>query len=127
MDLSKGDMLIFAGEGALGTWTRYFGTRTRAALKMRLRKERAHGDRWASLWIEEPETADAGRPDAKVYARLDDDFAPIERRGLLPEQIETDLASEAARALGRRRVQSDAAQIASRENGRKGGRPLNKR
>ncbi len=46
MDFSKGDMLIQSGEGDVGTFARYYGLRTRRAIKARLTKERVHGDRW---------------------------------------------------------------------------------
>ncbi len=120
MDLSKGDMLIFAGEGTRGTWTRYYGLRTRRAILARLTRERAHGDRWASAWIEAPLYQDT---DGTVYAELDAEFSCTDIRCIRPDEIRTDPASEAARALGRAKAGSRKAQTASRVNGAKGGRP----
>jgi hypothetical protein len=43
----KGDVVIVSGEGTFGTAERYTGKKTDRAIKLRLTKERAHGDRWA--------------------------------------------------------------------------------
>jgi len=121
MDLSKGDMLIFAGEGERGTWERYYGSRTRRALRARLTRERCHGDRWAQLWIEETRIADRGSPESAVYTMLDDDMRPVNIRSVCSGDIHTDPAREAARILGASRSKRKAR--ASAENGKKGGRP----
>lgn len=43
---------IVSGEGERGTAEEYAGKRTVTAIKTRLAKERAHGDRWARVEIE---------------------------------------------------------------------------
>lgn len=50
MDL-EGRILILSGEGNNGTFKEYAGKRTEQALKSRLTKERAGGDRWAKAYI----------------------------------------------------------------------------
>ncbi len=128
MDLSKGDMLIFAGEGTRGTWTRYYGLRTRRAILARLTRERAHGDRWASVWISAKAEGliESGELIGSVYVQLNSAFEPDDMRSIIPGQIQTDPASEAARTLGRAKTGSRKAQAASRANGAKGGRPRRK-
>lgn len=42
---------IVSGEGEVGTVEVYTGTRTDRAIKMRLTRERCHGDRWARAMI----------------------------------------------------------------------------
>lgn len=43
----KGDIVIVSGEGEQGTAELYKGKNTGRAIKARLTKEKAHGDRWA--------------------------------------------------------------------------------
>ena len=43
---------IISGEGEIGTREDYTGKRTVRALRSRLTKERAHGDRWAYAEID---------------------------------------------------------------------------
>lgn len=46
--IEKGNAItIVSGEGEIGTLEAYKGKRTIRAIKMRLTKERCHGDRWA--------------------------------------------------------------------------------
>ena len=57
--LADGDNIyITSGEGDLGTTEEYGGKRTLAAIKARVRKERADGDRWATAKIYSHQTAD---------------------------------------------------------------------
>lgn len=42
---------ILAGEGEEGRFKLYSGTRTLRALKMRITKEKVHGDRWARAYV----------------------------------------------------------------------------
>ena len=46
----QGDLLIVSGEGDCGTEEDYHGAQTVSAIKMRLKKERCGGDRWA--WVD---------------------------------------------------------------------------
>jgi len=46
-DKDKGKITILSGEGECGTREAYTGKHTTRALKLRLAKERCHGDRWA--------------------------------------------------------------------------------
>ncbi len=48
---SENKMVIFSGEGEDGTFEEYDGERTVGAIKKRIKKESAAGDRWASAWI----------------------------------------------------------------------------
>jgi len=114
MDLTKGDMIIISGEGdGEGTIERYEGKREPAAIRSRLSRERAGGDRWADAWIEEP-----GRDDGsgnKVYGKLGKGLDEItHERSIDEDDIEVNPAAQLA--AGHKRPQSAA-------NGAKGGRP----
>ena len=118
MDLTKGDMLIFSGEGEAGTIERYEGARTAKAIRARLSRERVKGDRWASAWIEAPELDDgSGRT---AYVKLGTDLEPTsELRAIDPAAIRVNPAAALAAA---KRGRSPASAI----NGARGGRPTKK-
>ena len=73
-ELDTLDIIILSGDSLSGTWERYRGERTNHALKLRLTKERANGERWASAWIEAKTVEDKGHPGAKVYLEMDRDL-----------------------------------------------------
>jgi hypothetical protein len=50
LDLSA-RIIIHSGEGEDGSLEEYTGKRTERAIKLRLTRERCHGDRWARAWI----------------------------------------------------------------------------
>lgn len=114
--------LIFSGEGDRGTWDPYTGTDSERALKSRLTKERAGGDRWASIWRKtDMEDRRTGWP---VYEQFDPDTGEVlDNRSIEPD--EELLVDMAAATLGRKggSAKTEAKQAASRENGKKGGRP----
>ena len=60
-------ILIQSGEGETGTVEVYSGKRTSRAIKTRLTKERACGDRWAKAWILSHDNADG----QEVYRDFD--------------------------------------------------------
>jgi len=97
MDLSKCDVLIQSGEGDRGRFARYYGLRTRKALRARLTRERCEGDRWAVLWASDQTPDQYG---LRTYVMLDDDLQPRDQRQLTEEDIDTDPRSEAVRSLG---------------------------
>lgn len=114
LDLTTGSMLIISGEGTgAGIIERYEGARTARAISSRLSRERAHGDRWAEVWIEEPERA----PD--TYGKLGRGLDEIVDERTIPASSISD--NPAGRLAAMKRGKSDA----SRENGKKGGRPKN--
>lgn len=45
--LESHEIRILSGEGELGTFAPYEGKKTVRALKLRMARERCHGDRWA--------------------------------------------------------------------------------
>ncbi|MGD9938604.1 MAG: hypothetical protein AB7T74_02260 [Clostridia bacterium] len=117
MNLEKGDMLIFSGEGDQGAWERYFGSRTEKSIRSKLSRERCGGDRWASAWIELDGLEDAGYPGAPVYGELGRDLNEIVHQRAVPaDWIKENPAAKLA-ALKRGRS------TASAENGKLGGRP----
>ncbi len=122
MDLTKGDMVIFSGEGDNGTFERYYGARTPKAIRSRLSRERAHGDRWASAWISDGSIEDNGYPGVPVYIELDRDLDATtgRMRALTPETIKE---NPAARLAASKRGRS----VASSRNGAAGGRPTAER
>ena len=63
----ESEIVILSGEGEIGTFERYTGTRTSRAIKSQLTKERCRDDRWAKayIYLHESETGD-------VYANLED-------------------------------------------------------
>lgn len=115
MDLEKGDMLIFSGEGTHGSWERYFGVRSKAAIRSKLSREREGGARWASCWIED------GRVDVvtgdKVYDRLDTDLESVVNEQSVPESLIRE--NPAAKLATLKRGRSPA----SAKNAKKAGRP----
>ncbi len=116
MDLTTGTILIFSGEGDEGTWERYEGARTLKAIRSRLSRERCHGDRWASAWIEEPSMEDQGYPGVPVYVELDRDLHATtgKMRAVPTEQIRINPAAQ---------LRAGKTNRASAENGKLGGRP----
>lgn len=113
MNLDTGDMVIFSGEGDIGTFERYYGARTAKAIRSKLSRERCGGDRWASAWIETG-SDDLGRT---VYGKLGRDLAEIiDQRSIERDDI---IDNPAARLAAGKRGKSSA----SAENGKKGGRP----
>jgi hypothetical protein len=117
MDLSKGDMLIFSGEGDDGAWERYYGKRDKAAIRRKLSRERCGGDRWASAWIELEGLEDAGYPGEKVYGELGVDLDEIPRQRAVPAAIIRENPAAMLRA--------GKSNPAAAENGKLGGRPKN--
>lgn len=115
MDLTKGDMLIMSGEGTgEGTIERYEGARTIKAIRARLSRERAGGDRWAEAWIDM--LIDDSYGDT-VYGKLNADLGEIiDQRAIPASAIRTNPAA----ILGRkgRAVNSPAQQAASRAAGK---------
>jgi hypothetical protein len=111
MDLNTGDMVIMSGEGTgEGTIERYEGKRTPAAIRSRLSRERAGGDRWADAWIETRRG---------VYGKLSKGLDElVDRRSIPAAAIRVNPA--AILAAGHARPKSAA-------NGAKGGRPAGKR
>ena len=106
MDLTKGDMLIISGEGdGPGAIERYEGARAAKAIRSRLSRERAGGDRWAHAWIGGDGT----------YAKLGTD---LESTGDQREIDESDIRVNPAAQL-----RSGKPNPASATNGAKGGRP----
>ena len=118
--------LIFSGEGDRGTWEAYTGTESEKAFKSRLTKERAGGDRWASIWRKtDMEDRRTGWP---VYEKFDPDTGEVlDNRSIEPD--EELLVNIEAAILGRKggKSRSRFKQAASRENGKKGGRPKKER
>lgn len=115
MDLAKGDMLIFSGEGDSGTWERYEGKREAKAIRSRLSRERCDGDRRADAWIELSGLQDAGYPGAKVYGKLGRDLDEIvAQRAVRESEIKINPAAM---------LRSGKTNSASAANGAKGGRP----
>lgn len=110
MDLTNSTILILSGEGTTGTWERYEGARTPKAIRSRLSRERCHGDRWASVWIE------AG--DGPWYVELDRTC-----RGLTGRTRE--VPDEAIRHNPAAILRAGKPNPASAENGKRGGRPRN--
>ena len=51
IDYLNNEIHIISGEGAIGTRELSTGKRTERAIKMRLTRERSHGDRWARCLI----------------------------------------------------------------------------
>jgi hypothetical protein len=80
MQAITGDLLIFSGEGDVGNWEHYHGSRTVRAIRSRLTKERAHGDRWATLWVSLPETDG-------VYGQLDAGLVEIVSERRVPDSV----------------------------------------
>lgn len=122
-----GDILIASGEGTgPGTFERYHGAHTARALKARLTKERAGGDRWAELWIEQPGLEDAGYPGTAVYGKLDPDLAAIAGLRAIPA---ASIRDNPAAILGQKggKSKSAAKTAASVANGKLGGAPPKKR
>jgi hypothetical protein len=124
------DILIMSGEGTgPGTIQRYYGPRTAAAIKARLTKERALGDRWATAWIELAESERHGDEYCFVYGQLDDGLELTgEERAIAESDIYVDISTAAA-LIGHkgRSVNSEAQKRASRTNGIYGGRPQGKK
>lgn len=115
MDLTKGDMLIFSGEGDAGTWERYEGKREAKAIRSRLSRERCGGDRWADAWIELPGLEDAGYPGVKVYGKLGRDLDEIVAQRAVPAgEIQINPAAM---------LRAGKPNPASAKNGANGGRP----
>jgi len=48
--LNLNNTVILSGEGEIGTYEMYEGKKTMSAIKSRLQKERAGGDRWAKAF-----------------------------------------------------------------------------
>jgi hypothetical protein len=114
MKLDKGDLLINSGEGTgAGTIERYEGKREPAAIRKRLSRERAGGDRWAFAWIELADMADgSGFP---VYGKLGTDLEEVlDMRAIDPARIRTNPAAQ---------LRAGKPNPASAANGRRGGRP----
>lgn len=108
MDLTKGDMLIFSGEGDVGTWERYEGARTPSAIRSRLTRERADGDRLASVWVET-------RPG--VYGKLGTGLDDILDERAVP--------ASAIRVNPAAQLRAGKPNPSSAANGARGGRPSN--
>jgi hypothetical protein len=124
MDITRGDMIILAGEGDQGRYHRYYGKRTHRAIRAALTREREHGARWARLWIENIDVTDEDYPDYRVYSELIDTDTRYELsqggRLIKNHEIITDPVREAARVLGS--TTSAKKKISSAENGKLGGR-----
>lgn len=116
MDLTKGDMLIASGEGAgAGKIERYYGARTERAIRSRLSRERCHGDRWASAYIELEGVEAVGRPGETVYGELGRDLNEIVgQRAISASAIHNNPAAQ---------LRAGKPNPASAANGVKGGRP----
>ena len=118
MDLTKGDMLIISGEGdGPGTIERYEGKRDAAAIRRRLSRERAGGDRWADAWIELPGVVDvvwgAAVPHA-VYGKLGRSLSDVvDQRAIELSAIHINPAAQ---------LRAGKPNPASATNGAKGGR-----
>lgn len=110
--------IIISGEGEEGTIKAYHGTDSPRAIKARLTKERAGGDRWARAY-RLMQVGDSMSDDVGVYGEIDGD----DIRSINIDDIEgaDDTISSAARALGS--IRSEKKAVAARENGKKGGRP----
>lgn len=76
----ESEIVILSGEGEIGTYELYAGTRTERAIKSRLTKEKCHGDRWAKayIYLHESETG-------SVYVNLEnaDDMRHIDKANVL--------------------------------------------
>lgn len=64
-----GPIAILSGEGSRGTWERYNGARAARAIRARLTRERAGGDRWARAYVYVGRDADG----APICRQLDGD------------------------------------------------------
>jgi len=124
MDLSKGRIAIFSGEGDTGSWKEYTGARTEQALKTRLTKERCHGQRWAYAYIETDRvnkyTGEAGYQEIRWEKNQYSEDVLMYGEMRTPDMTELN-AGAAAAALGR--MTSEKKKKSSRENGKKGGKP----
>jgi hypothetical protein len=117
MDLTTGDVLIISGEGeGSGAVERYYGKRDEAAIRRKLSRERASGDRWADAWIELDGLEDVGYPGERVYGKLGRDLDEIvDRRAVLASMIQNNPAAI---------LRAGKANPASAANGARGGRPI---
>lgn len=116
MDLTTGNILIISGEGeGLGTIERYYGKRDAASIRRKLSRERAHGDRWAEIWIELDGLEDAAYPGERVYGKLGRDLDEIVGQRAVPASSIRDNPAAMLRA-GKASPHSAA-------NGARGGRP----
>jgi hypothetical protein len=107
MDTDK-TILIISGEGTgSGTIERYEGARTAKAIRSRLSRERAKGDRWAAAWVQ---------VDGDLYDKLGTDLEPT---GQLRE-----IPASAIRLNPAAMLRAGKSNPASAANGLKGGRPL---
>ena len=108
------DLQYPSGEGTgEGTIERYYGARTERAIRSRLSRERCHGDRWAEVWIEEPDRSDG--TGATVYGKLDKGLDEVTDERAIPASVIHNNPA-AMLAAGHKRPASAA-------NGAKGGRP----
>lgn len=112
------DIIIHSGEGEVGTYERYYGERSKKALRARLSRERCHGDRWAHAWMADGTTERdpaAGVSQWPTYWKLGDDLEQTsEARSINPASI---LKNPAAM------LRAGKPNPKSAENGAKGGRP----
>jgi hypothetical protein len=107
MDLTKGDVIVMSGEGlGPGMIERYFGARTDKAIRSKLSRERAGGDRWAEVWIET-------RPG--VYGKLGHDLDEI--------ADEREIPASAIQENPAAKLRAGKTNPSSAANGAKGGRP----
>jgi DNA-binding transcriptional regulator YiaG len=120
-------ILILSGEGEQGSFDKYTGKRTERALKIRLTKERCHGDRWAFA------LASAGDNYAPhTFFELNENLEPDDYRTVLPKQYgETAMApdglKDAQSRLGLTNQQlADTLKVSLRavEMWRQGARPI---
>lgn len=113
--LARNPILIISGEGERGTAEPYNGARTERAIRVRLTRERAHGDRWARAVVYMHECGDGTHAGCNIETGECCSWT-----GPAPESDIT----RAAGMLGARggASTSPAKAAASRRNGVKGGK-----
>jgi general stress protein YciG len=131
IDITKGRIAIFSGEGEVGSWSEYTGKRTERALKAKLTRERSHGDRWAYAYIETDMMDKYTGLTAymEIHWEKDQYDNDVLREGeMRTPNLDNLDTSRAAATLGRKggQARSEAKTAAARENGKKGGRPRKK-